>query len=643
MSKVSIKRAAQRAVTEDRRARQEQARRRTDDSFQNFALGLGIGTNNTSSANTYGFNPITRIRTELEWMYRGAWLAGAAVDVIANDMTREGVEITGQLDPDEIEEIEEEAVTLRVWERINQTIKWSRLYGGCIWVLLLDGQDYSTPLRVDRVGPNQFKGLLVLDRWMAMPSLEDLVTEIGPDLGLPKFYTVDVSAPALRGKKIHYSRCIRLIGDELPYWQAMGENLWGMSVLERPFPIVSQFDSATAGASQMVSKAYLRYFKVKNYRSILSTGGPAKKGLQEMVAAMRLFASNEGISLIDAEDDMVTAQASVFSGMSEILLHIAEQIAGAFGIPLVRLLGQSPGGLGSNGDGEIKTYKDGIRQKQQYIRVGVTKIYRCLARSLSIDVEKGYIVKFRALEQIDETTKSDIADKDTRSAVAVLETGKISDKTFLQEVARTSAMTGRWNSITKEVIDSSSDELPPDPSEMEELPPPPAPEKKPAPGKTGDSARWIPLELDLQGLAIAIENPKGMLRTGPGWQITMPADYGYIKGVMGADGDELDCYVGPDRESNKVFVVDQLTFGGESFDEHKCMVGFNSAAEAIKAYMAGHHRSGEVFGEMTEMSMREFASWCAGGDRKMPVSWEPVPVCVSCQGGDCLMHERVSA
>jgi phage-related protein (TIGR01555 family) len=502
LSKVSIKRAAQKAITEDRRARQEQARRRTDDSFQNFALGLGIGTNNTSTANTYGFNPITRVRTELEWMYRGAWLAGSAVDVIANDMTREGVEITGQLDADEIEEIEEEAVTLRIWERINQTIKWSRLYGGCICVLLLDGQDYSTPLRVDRVGPNQFRGLLVLDRWMAMPSLEDLVTDIGPDLGLPKFYTVDVAAPALRGKRVHYSRCIRLIGDELPYWQAIAENMWGMSVLERSFPIVSQFDAATAGASQMVSKAYLRYFKVKKYRDILATGGPAKKGLQEMVAAMRLFASNEGISLIDAEDDMVTTQASVFSGMSEILLHLAEQIAGAFGIPLVRLLGQSPGGLGSNGEGEMKTYKDGIRQKQQHIRVGVTKIYRCLARSLGIDVEKGYIVKFRPLEQMTEPEKSEIAERDTRSAVAVMETGKISDKTFLQEVAHTSAMTGRWNSISKDVIDAASEELP-DLSEMDAMPPPPrmggereglGEEREPTSDKFGDAALCVGCE-----------------------------------------------------------------------------------------------------------------------------------------------------
>jgi hypothetical protein len=32
-----------------------------------------------------------------------------------------------------------------------------------------------------------FKGLLVLDRWMVEPSLNNLVSDPGPDLGLPKF------------------------------------------------------------------------------------------------------------------------------------------------------------------------------------------------------------------------------------------------------------------------------------------------------------------------------------------------------------------------------------------------------------------------------------------------------------------------
>lgn len=483
MARVSVRRVAQRARAENRRV-MDAARRaetkQTHDSFQNFALGLGIGTNNLTSGNTYGFNPKTRVRTELEWAYRGSFVAGVAIDVIADDMTREGVDLLGDLEPDQVDKIHERATTLGIWNKVSSAIKWARLYGGAIAVLLVDGQDYSKPLRVDTVGPDQFKGLLVLDRWQVMPSLEDLVTEIGPHLGQPKYYTVEGSAPALRGAKIHYSRVLRLMGDELPYQQAVAENLWGASVLERPFDRMTGFDAASTGASQQVHKSYLRYFKIKKYRDILGgLGGPAAyKGLQEMIAAMRLFASNEGISIIDAEDDMVTTQATNFTGIADVLLQLGQQISGTFQIPLVRLFGQSPAGLSATGESDLKTYYDGIRKRQVAdILVMMTIIYRLIARSLRILTGDGFGIEFRSLWQLDEVQKAEVASKDTEMVRSIHETGVISDRTMLQELQHTARRTGRWKSITKKQINAASDEIAaPEP----EIAPPPVPREEDA-------------------------------------------------------------------------------------------------------------------------------------------------------------------
>ena len=44
----------------------------THDSFQNFMARTGIGTDNMSTGSSYGFNPISRDRVRLEWMYRGS-------------------------------------------------------------------------------------------------------------------------------------------------------------------------------------------------------------------------------------------------------------------------------------------------------------------------------------------------------------------------------------------------------------------------------------------------------------------------------------------------------------------------------------------------------------------------------------------
>ena len=471
--KVSVRRVQQRATAENRRALD----RATRDSFQNFMLGLGIGTQNPTTANLYGFNPKTRERTELEWAYRGSFVAGVAIDVIADDMTREGVDLVGDLRPEQIEKIDERATTLKIWPKLNQGIKWGRLYGGSVVVLLIDGQDYSKPLRIDTVGPDQFKGLLVLDRWNVSPTLNDLVTDIGPDLGMPKYYTVEYSAPALRGVKIHHSRCLRLIGDELPYQQAIIEQMWGASVLERPFDRMSGFDAATTGASQQVHKSYLRYFKVDKYRDILGgVGGPqALKGLMEMIAHMRMFASNEGITVIDTKDDMVTAQARTSPASPTFCFNSGSSSRARSRFLWCDCSASRRPGMSATGESDLKTYYDGIRKRQvQDMLVMVTVIYRLIAQSLKFKVGDGFGITLRSLWQMTETEKADIAQKDTNTVMEVHDRGPDQRPDCSSRIANRARRTGRWKAITDEIVEAASDEVAPPGEDV--IDPPPSPE-----------------------------------------------------------------------------------------------------------------------------------------------------------------------
>lgn len=469
--KQSIKKVVKKALTEDSKAREidNKSQYPTIDSFVNFAMKLGIGADNATSANSYGFNPITRNRTLLEWAYRGSWLAGAAVDCKADDMTRSGVTIKGELDPGDIEKIQKRVTQLQIWNRLNETVKWSNLYGGCLAILLIDGQDYKTPLRVNTVGKGQFKGLLVLDRWMLEPSLSDLVTDEGTELGLPKYYTVNTTAPALTGMKIHHSRCIRLEGISLPYWQRLTENMWGISVLERLYDRMTAYDSATTGASQLVYKAYLRTYKINGLREIIAAGGPALTGLTSFVELMRRFQGIEGITLIDGEDEFEAHQHGVFSGLSEVLKELGQQIAGALGIPLVRLFGQSPSGFNS-GDSDIRQYYDSVRQKQEdELLVPITIIYNVIAQSEGIKLPDNFELEFNPLWQLSDLDKSTIAQNVVNTIVIAQESGIISDKIAMQELKQSSHITNIFSNITDDDINKASEELEPPAPEVDPL------------------------------------------------------------------------------------------------------------------------------------------------------------------------------
>ena len=124
------------------------------------------------------------------------------------------------------------------------------------------------------------------------------------------------------------------------------------------------------------------------------------------------------------------------------------------------------------------------------------------------------------------------------------------------------------------------------------------------------------------GMPVVVETKQGGIRRGLFWKVHMPADYGYIQGVRGADGDELDCYIGSSPESSKVFVVDQCVIGRlNKFDEHKVMLGYHTIECAVEGYLSGHHKGKEIFMGVREFDMPMFRRWMATADLNKPCSF----------------------
>lgn len=119
--------------------------------------------------------------------------------------------------------------------------------------------------------------------------------------------------------------------------------------------------------------------------------------------------------------------------------------------------------------------------------------------------------------------------------------------------------------------------------------------------------------ITFRGLEISIENKKGSRRY---WydphgkekgSTLMHADYGYIRGTEGTDGDHVDVYVGPNEAAAKVYVIDQMKKPDfKEFDEQKVMLGFGSAKDAKELYLK-QYNDPRFFGSMKEMDFEEFA------------------------------------
>lgn len=609
-------------------------RRLSTDTFQNFAAKVGIGTNNLSTGNTYGFNPVSRNRTLIEWMYRGSWICGQGVDCIADDMTREWVQINSGAEPNDVEKVYAMMRTMQIPQSFNAMAKWGRLYGGAGNVIMIEGQRLDTPLRLETVKPGQFKGLVTLDRWMLTPDLNSAVKVPGPDFGLPEFYSIDSQTPnmPLPRQRLHYTRFMRMEGVELPFWQKQSENMWGISVLERLYDRLTAFDSATQGAAQQLFRAYYRTLSVENLRDIIAAGGKGFNALVKNIDMIRLYQQNEGFTLLDARDKF-EAHQNTFAGQAELINCFGEQLAGALQTPLTRLFGQAPGGLSNTDESGMRIYEDNVnRLQERWFRRPCDVIIPLCAINAKVELKPGWQYEFTSLRQLTEVEQSEINERDANALSTIASTGILPGATILKELRQNGRRTNRWTNITDAVIrEAEVNDLVPSPTELGVMPGggaanaseegPDAANSEGNPDKVTKGTADMASIIDVQDLPIFIENHMGTIRRGRGWQTVMPAHYGFIEGVGSAEGafEQLDCFIGPELDASQVYIIDQVNLEG-GWDEHKCMIGFPSAAEAKSCYLRAFSdgKGGQRLAHMTTVPMARFKQWLKDGDHTMP-------------------------
>lgn len=110
---------------------------------------------------------------------------------------------------------------------------------------------------------------------------------------------------------------------------------------------------------------------------------------------------------------------------------------------------------------------------------------------------------------------------------------------------------------------------------------------------------------------VTIEAPangvrRGVAPDGTQWEQKFTHAYGYLKGIKGNDGKELDAYVM--GEKPQVFVMDELD-GQGGFRQHKVFLGAEDSAAAKEAYLGTQDKKPDQWGGGRMMTAAEFKQW----------------------------------
>lgn len=442
----------------------------TMDAFQNQMARLGFGQPNLNEGADY---PLTRMSQNYNLftsLYRSSWIVRKIVDVFPSDMVKNWIKFNSSLDPEKISKINSVIRKTKTKEKIKEGLRWARLYGGAAGLILIDGdEDLSEPLDYDTIMLDDYKGLLIFDRWNGIYpdiELEDDISD--EEYGYPKYYSISLSEANSNLMlsynkqdlvKVHHSRIIRFNGRDLPLWERQAEMFWGESEIEIVFEELKKRDNTSANIASLIFLANIRVLKMNDLGQLLGASTQkAQENLYKVLQAQNQLMSNMGIYVMDKDDDFGSEQYS-FGGLNDIYESFMLDIAGACEMPVTKLFGREPAGFNSTGESDLTQYYDTLEEKQEtYLQPIIDKLLPIIFMSTLGAIPEDLDWEFNPCMNVNSKDLADLAQSMASPIFEAFNAGLITKEIALKELKQQNEKTGMWSNITDEDIKNAKNE-----------------------------------------------------------------------------------------------------------------------------------------------------------------------------------------
>lgn len=431
-------------------------KRLIEDGLENLVASLGAGQDKRQFSKFVNKKMLSMDgnQVELDAMYRTDWLCGKVVDIVPNDMTREWRSFdSDDIDPDTVEDLENEEKRLHLVHKFNSADKWARLYGtGFIVMNIDDGQTPDQPLNIDAVKEGGLKWINAIDRHrVSRDQVVPIADPLDAAFGFPELYRFNETSVT-----IHHSRVLRFDGIMLPFDEFRRNNYWGMSVLERLYDAVIDFNTTTRSTSSMVYEATVDVVKVKGLMAYLQTS-EGEKNIRKRFSLASMLKSINNMLLLDSEEDYEKKTQS-FSGLGDLIMKYAELLSAATDIPATRLLGSSASGLNATGEGDLKNYYDMIASKQTFDYSPKLDYFdQIMAKSLGLSDDTDLSYEWNSLFQMTDKETADMEFVNAQRDAIYIDRGVVPEEAVAKELKQEGVYTNIDDDWIKELEENGGE------------------------------------------------------------------------------------------------------------------------------------------------------------------------------------------
>lgn len=335
------------------------------DGMINAFSSLGMSGKDKHNLTTYSpdiFNQLT-----LANWYVGSDIFKRIIDIPAEEMTREGYRIFSD-DIELTKEFDEWAAQFSLDEKIEEGLKYAKVFGGCGLVLGTDDslEDPSKPFNA-----KVFKKLnyvVLFDRFYLTSGSMVERNPASPNFLKPKKYLLGGQAD-MKNNTIDASRVVRCEGIKVPSNLSPNYGYWGDTALTTMREAIVAYATGHKSASYLLSETGRMVISINKLYEFLQMDGASENGAGTSALIARLRALEYSGSVINGlilGEGETAARAMInLSGIPELLDRVKQRLATATNIPHTILFNESPSGLGATGNSEMTHWIEQIKRLQE--------------------------------------------------------------------------------------------------------------------------------------------------------------------------------------------------------------------------------------------------------------------------------------
>lgn len=402
------------------------------DGYTNVLNKYGT-TQDNSEAYRYEREPIIP-DMQLTSLYEGNGLFSKIIDTPAEEALKHGFNLN--LNSDELDNFVEECLDELEWEEKAATaIKWARLYGGSIIVMLIDdGRGLEEP--VDWQNIKSIDELRVFERAVVQPDYASLyMQDYGgkgnvnrtSKFGEPEFYYVTSMYGSFM---VHESRCLIFRNGVLPEQVSNTTyQMWGMPEYIRIKRALRETVTAHTDATKLLERSVQAIYSMKNLASLLATDD----GEDQVVRRLEVIDMARGLLnsiAIDADGENYDFKSISFSGVKDVIDSTCNMLSALTNIPQTLLFGRSPAGENATGASDLENYYNFVERIQKLmlkrnLRYLLDVVFRAGVASGEIDEEPDYKLVFNPLWSLSDAEQATVEQTKASASLTKAQTAQI--------------------------------------------------------------------------------------------------------------------------------------------------------------------------------------------------------------------------